>query len=256
MKDPLFGNKVAGAVLAALLLFFGLPQLATRIFGGGEHGGGHHGEVAFAYPVDLEFASAGAGEAVAPVDLGTLLAAADPKAGERRAGICKSCHTFEKGGADSTGPNLWDVVGRPVASHASFAAKYSAALKAAGGEWTYDRLDPFIANSQAYIPGTAMVQRFPKAEQRAEILAYLHTLSDNPVAYPEPAPAPQAAAEGEEGEAAPAADGEGAEATTESAPEGTPAGEIEQPTDNPVDTAEDDEPQPEDQDETSPNPGE
>lgn len=239
MNDPLFWNKVAGAVLAALLLFFGLPQLAARLFGEGHHGG----HVAFAYPVEFEVATAG-GEAAPVADLGALLAAADPKAGERRAGICKSCHTFEKGGADSTGPNLWSVVGRPVASHASFAAKYSSALKAAGGEWTYDRLDAFIANSQAYIPGTAMVQRFPKAEQRADILAYLHTLADSPVAYPEPAPAAQAAAEGE------------AAATTEGAPEGTAAGEIVQPEGNPVDTADDVEPQPEDQDETSPNPGE
>lgn len=241
MNDPLFGNKVAGAILAALLLFFGLPQLASRLFGEGHHGG----EVAFAYPVDFEFGAAPGGEAAAPVDLGTLLASANPKSGEQKAGICKSCHTFDKGGADSTGPNLWGVVGRPVASHASFSAKYTPALKAFGGAWSYDRLDAFIHDSQALVKGTGMVQRFPKAEQRADILAFLSTLSDTPVPFPEPAPAPIAAAEGEEG------------ATTE-ASEGAAAGapEIEQPTDNPVDTADDEQPATPDNDPTSPNPGE
>jgi cytochrome c len=199
MKDPLFGNKIAGALLAALLLFFGLPQLAGALFGGG-HGG--HGEVHIAYPVEFEFGGAEPAKAKT-VDLATLLASATPAAGARRAALCKSCHTFEKGGANSTGPNLWGVVNRPVASHEGF--KYSAALKDFGGEWTYERLDHFIENSQGYIPGTAMVQRFAKPEQRAEILAYLQTLSDDPVPLPEPPPPSEPAAEGAPDESAAAA---------------------------------------------------
>ncbi|MBL4619862.1 MAG: hypothetical protein JKX88_07180 [Marinicaulis sp.] len=39
MKDPLFTNKIAGAILAALLLIFGLPQLTKALTGGGHHGG-------------------------------------------------------------------------------------------------------------------------------------------------------------------------------------------------------------------------
>ena len=200
MKDPLFGNKIAGALLAALLLFFGLPQLAGALFGGG-HGG--HGEVHIAYPVEFDFG--GGAETAEPktVDLATLLASASPAAGERRAALCKSCHTFEKGGANSTGPNLWGVVGRPVASHESF--KYTAALKDFGGEWTYDRLNQFIENSQGYIPGTAMVQRFARPEQRAQILAYLRTLSDDPVPLPEPPPASEPAPEAAPDESAAAA---------------------------------------------------
>jgi cytochrome c len=248
MKDPLLGNKIAGAALFALLLFFGLPQIAERLFGG--HGE-HHGDVALAYPIPFEFAPTGAGEAAAEVDLGTLLAAADPKAGERRAALCKSCHTFEKGGADSTGPNLWGVVGRPVASHPGF--KYTSALQAFGGEWTYDRLDGFIANSQAYVPGTAMVQRFAKANQRAEILAYLQTLSDSPVAFPEPAPAAQAATEGEGAAAEGAAPTE--PATTEAETATSTGGEAGQPTESAVDTADDaGEATPPDEDASDPNP--
>ena len=74
---------------------------------------------------------------------------------------------------------------RDVASVSGYG--YTAALQAAGGQWTYDRLDAYLKNSQEYIPGTAMVQRFPQDDRRADILAYLATLSDNPAPFPAPA---------------------------------------------------------------------
>lgn len=191
MKDPLLGNKIAGALLAALLLFFGLPQLANSLLGTGH--GGHETKAEGEahpfpqYPVTYAQEGAAAGEAAeAAPDLGTLLASASAAAGERRSAICRSCHTFEKGGANGAGPNLWEIVGRPVASHEGF-NKYMPALKAFGGEWTYERLDAFLENSAELVPGTGMAQRFPKAEQRAELLAYLATLSDNPAPFPAPA---------------------------------------------------------------------
>ena len=201
MQDPLFSNKIAAAVLTALLLIFGLPQLTAALFGGGHHGG--EGELHLAYGGDLELDTGGgaAAEEAPKADLGTLLAGASAAGGERRAALCKSCHTFDQGGANGTGPNLWGVVGRAVASHAGF--NYTNALKGAGGDWTYERLDAYLANSQAYIPGTAMVQRFPKDDQRADILAYLATLSSSPVPFPPPAAAPEAADEAEAGDATP-----------------------------------------------------
>lgn len=205
MQDPMFFNKLAAALLVALLLFFGLPQLATALRGG--HHAVEHEEGAHPFPqYPVAYAEAGAegGEAPAPVDFAALLAAADPKAGERRAALCKSCHTLEKGGANGTGPNLWGVVGRAVASHEGF--NYTGALKAAGGEWTFDRLSSYLENSQSYVPGTAMVQRFPKAEQRAELIAYLNTLSDSPRALPTPAAAEPPAEGAEPAAEAPAAD--------------------------------------------------
>lgn len=220
MQDPMFFNKIAAAMLVSLLLFFGLPQLATALRGG-HHEGGHWAEGDHPFPqYPIAYSSEGAadGETAAPADFATLLAAADPKAGERRAALCKSCHTLDKGGANGTGPNLWGVVGRAVAGHEGF--NYTGALKSAGGEWTFDRLDAFLENSQSYIPGTAMVQRFPKAEQRAELIAYLNTLSDSPLPLPEPAATPTetAPAEGEaaepaEGEAEPAPDANAGEAS-------------------------------------------
>lgn len=195
MKDPMFFNKIAAAGLVALLLFFGLPQLAIALRGG-HHGGGHEADDAHPFPqYPIAYATGGAedGGKPAPVDFATLLAAADPKAGERRSALCKSCHTLDKGGANGTGPNLWGIVGSPVAGKPGF--NYTGALKAAGGDWSFDRLSAYLENSQSYIPGTAMVQRFPKAEQRAEIIAYLNTLSDSPLALPAPAAAAETPAE-------------------------------------------------------------
>lgn len=184
MNDPLFGNKVAAAILTALLLFFGLPQLAKAILGGGHHGG-HGKELHLAYPIEFQTSPAG-GEAVKEVvDLGTLLAAAKPEVGARKAALCKSCHSFEEGGPNAAGPTLWNVVNREVASVAGFG--YTAAVKEFGGVWTYERLDEYLKNSSAYIPGTAMNQRLSKDAQRADILAYLSTLSANPVPFPAPA---------------------------------------------------------------------
>ncbi len=183
--DPLLFNKIAAAALTALLLVFGLPQLANALFGGGHHGGGHE-ELHLAYCcVELDTGSHGGGDEEPAFDLGAALAAADPAAGQRRSAICASCHTFEKGGRDGTGPNLWDIVGRDVANVSGFG--YTAALQSAGGQWTYERLDGYLKNSQGYIPGTAMVQRLPQDDRRAQVLAYLSTLSDNPVPFPAPA---------------------------------------------------------------------
>jgi len=187
MQDPLFGNKVAAAILVALLIFFGLPQLASALLGGGgHHGGGHAEELHLAYPIDYKVAS-GPVEKEEKKSLGEMMASATIGVGERRIALCKSCHTFEQGGANGTGPNLWNIVGRQVASVPGF--KYSNALKELGGVWTYDRLDQYLKDSQGFVPGTAMVQRFNKDDQRADMLLYLRSLSDNPVPLPQLEPA-------------------------------------------------------------------
>jgi cytochrome c len=179
-------NKIAGAVLGTLLITFGLGIVAEEIF---------HGEAPEKPGYAIEVSETGGEEAqgteTVGVPIAALLQTADPAKGQAAAKPCVACHTFEKGGQNKTGPNLWDVINRQIASHEGFA--YSDALKAKSGEqWTYESLDSFIRNPKAFSPGTKMTYAgMKKDESRADLIAYLRTLSDNPAALP-PAPAAQA----------------------------------------------------------------
>jgi len=195
-------NKYAGAVLATALGIVVLghfvgPSLVKESY---------PEKPAYALPMLEEAASGGGAEAAKVVDLGTLLAAASADQGAVIANKCKSCHSFEKGGPNMTGPDLWDIVGRTPASHGGFA--YTAAMKGvAGRPWDYEHLNEFLTNPRGAVPGTAMsFAGLKKPEERAAILLYLRTLTDG---APKPLPAPAAPAPAEEG-AAPAAPVEGA----------------------------------------------
>lgn len=123
----------------------------------------------------------------APVDLGTLLASADPERGKGTASLCASCHTFDQGGANRVGPNLWGVVGRDVGSEGGFA--YSPAVAGHAGAWTYQELDRYLTSPARAIPGNKMAfngVRNPK--DRANLIAYLGTLGTTRVPYPAPKP--------------------------------------------------------------------
>ena len=128
---------------------------------------------------------AAAAAPAAPVDLPTLLASADVGRGSGTARLCASCHTFDQGGANRVGPNLWAVVGRPVASQSGFA--YSSALAGHGGAWSYDQLDRYLASPARAIPGTKMAfNGIRNPRDRANLLAYLGTLNRTPAPYPTP----------------------------------------------------------------------
>jgi len=96
---------------------------------------------------------------------------------------CFVCHTIDKGGANKVGPNQWDVVGRKKASHEGFS--YSSALQAKGGEWTYEDINHMIFKPQAFVRGTKMAfAGLPKEQDRADLIAYLRTMNDNPPPLP------------------------------------------------------------------------
>ena len=122
--------------------------------------------------------------AAAPLDsIASYLASADPAKGERSFLQCKACHVSKPGARHTVGPNLWGVVGRPVASRAGFL--YSDGLRALGGTWDYDKLSQYLRDPRAMAPDTGMA--FPgieRAQERADLIAYLRTLSDEPVALP------------------------------------------------------------------------
>ena len=172
-------NKIALAVLGALLGTMALGVFSNAVFApdkAAQPGYALVGGEAAAAP-------AAAAPAAPEVPLPALLAKADAAKGQNDVKTCQACHSFDKGGAAKVGPPLWGVVGRPAASVAGFA--YSDALKGVGGDWTYDKIFTFIKSPKAFAAGTKMTYPGePDPLKRADILAYLRTLSDNPVPFP------------------------------------------------------------------------
>lgn len=106
--------------------------------------------------------------------VGGAAAAGDPANGaEVYNSICVTCHMEQEG---SLAPSLLGIVGRKAASDPTFPT-YTEALKNYGATWTHEELDKFLASPMTVVPGTAMI--FPVADeaQRADVIAYLETLS-------------------------------------------------------------------------------
>jgi len=177
-------NKIAGAVLFSVLVILGVKNLADYIYA-----------VQPANPKAFVVEGVpAAGEAAAPaqaapeVPLPELLAKADMAKGEAQSKKCGACHNLQEGAGTKIGPDLYGVVGRPVASMAGFG--YSDAMKKKGGHWTFDELFHFIKDPRGYVSGTAMTFAGIKdPQQRADLLVYLNTLGSNL-----PLPKPEAAA--------------------------------------------------------------
>ena len=135
--------------------------------------------------VPLPVPDASAIPAAPTPDLGTLLASASAQKGKGTARVCASCHTFEQGGPDRVGPNLWAIVGRDIGSKAGFA--YSPAVAGHQGSWTYAELDTYLTSPARAIPGNKMsFGGIRRAEDRANVLAYLGSLNTSPVPFPKP----------------------------------------------------------------------
>ena len=169
-------NKILGAILGTCLGVVALNIAAGAIFA-------PENPAKPGYEIAVPQKQPAGGKKEEPkqpeVPLEQLLASADVGRGQSSAQKCAVCHTFDKGGKNLVGPNLWGVVGRPRASAPDF--NYSQAMKDKGGTWTVGDLMQFIANPKAFVPGTAMTfTGIPRAGERADVIAYLNSLSDNP----------------------------------------------------------------------------
>ena len=172
-------NKILGALLGTCLVLLITNFAANALFSEAKPE-----KPGFEIAVKEE-APAGAKEAAPaksePIE--KLLPSASVQKGEAAAKKCLACHTFAKGEPNKIGPNLWGIVGDKKGEGRGF--NFSAALKAKGGTWTDEDLNQFLTNPKGFIPGTAMgFAGIPKDSERADVIAFLHTLSDNPVPLP------------------------------------------------------------------------
>lgn len=176
-------NKIAGAVLATGLVIFAVGELGdilveaevpeenVYVVASAES----EGQEA---PAETPASPATEGESVI-----AMVAGADVDAGRKLVKKCTACHSLDKGGPNKIGPNLWDIVGRGKGSTEGF--NYSGAITGLGGEWSYEDLDHFLADPKGFAKGTKMSFRgITDAADRADLIAFLRTLSDSPMALP------------------------------------------------------------------------
>ena len=177
--DSLELTKIVGAILTAGIVASLSGFVASEI----QHAPELEQHAYVIAPTD-EAESTQAEASEQPGDLGSLLAQADPIAGQKVMKKCSACHTVEKGGANRIGPNLWNLINRTIASAQGFA--YSSALQEKSGEaWSFENLDGFLAKPKDWAPGTKMAfAGIKKPGQRADLLAFLRTLSEDPATLP------------------------------------------------------------------------
>jgi len=184
-------NKVIGAVLASVLFILAIKMIVIPVVFYAPPPA-KPGYIVQGVQETTTTASQTPAEETIP-DWGTVLPKADVAAGQQAAQVCTQCHDWTKGGPDKIGPNLWGVVGRPRASKASFS--YSSAMGSSHDPWTYDKLFTYLKSPSSVVPGTKMTYAGMKSEQqRINLLAFLRTQSDSPLAIPPPAPAKAAGA--------------------------------------------------------------
>jgi cytochrome c len=167
-------NKIIASVLTALIVAMVSGLLADQFIRPKE----------LAKPVFVvagtaapESAQTAAPAAATLPPIAPLLAKADPKKGQQLTTVCQVCHTFDKGGANKIGPNLWNVVGQPIGEDRGGYAFSDALEKHKGEKWDPERLNDWLDSPQHFAQGTKMTfAGFPQPQNRADVIKYLESL--------------------------------------------------------------------------------
>jgi len=167
-------NKIIASVLTALIVAMVSGLLAEQFIRPNE----------LAKPVFVVAgteapASAAAAQPAEPAlaPIGPLLAKADAAKGQQLTTVCQVCHTFDKGGANKIGPNLWDVVGQPIGEDRNGYSFSDALEKHKGEKWDPEKLNDWLDHPQHFAQGTKMTfAGFPQAQSRADVIKYLESL--------------------------------------------------------------------------------
>jgi cytochrome c len=174
-------NKLLGALLGAVFIVFSVSLVADTIF---------YSPTPYTpgYVIEVpEEAAAAPGEVVEGPNVLALIAEADVTAGEAAFRRCVSCHTPDEGGPNRVGPNLWNTVMQPITHAEGF--NYSSAMREFAAQeeiWTYEHLAGFLENPRGYVPGTTMAfAGIRNVEEKANLIAYMRTLSNDPAPLPE-----------------------------------------------------------------------
>lgn len=196
-------STIAGAALGFSLLFlFALSGFVNMIYDGGapahQQMAAHHDaeDTASQHASGDDHGTSGgpqsssgetAGEpADAKIDLPALLAKADSEKGAKVAKKCAACHTFDKGGKNKVGPNLYGILGKTIASASDF--NYSPAMSeyaAKSGKWSFENLAAYLRKPKDVVPKTKMAfVGVKKDRDLANLILYLRDLADNKLPLP------------------------------------------------------------------------
>ena len=174
-------NKIVASIIVAIIIFV-LIGFFSNILINEEN----KEQAKNAYLIEIEETSSVASSTSNDLELEAIsafLANASIESGEKLFKKCSACHTYKKGAADKVGPNLWNLINRPLAKVDGFA--YSKALSEFGGAWGYEELSQFLYKPKQYIEGTKMnFSGLKKSTDRADLILFLREQAEDPAPLP------------------------------------------------------------------------